>query len=155
MDVRAIPARNAFDLVGAYDVLEHLVEDQAVMREVHAALVPGGGFIATVPQHPWLWSNVDDISCHVRRYRRGELESKLRSAGFEVIFSSSYGVTLPPLMLASRLVSAQRAIAQQFDPPAAANAALRLALNAEVALTLKGVVWPIGGSRVAVARKAA
>jgi SAM-dependent methyltransferase len=155
MDARAIPARNAFDLVGAFDVLEHIVQDETVIREVHAALVPQGGFIAAVPQHPFLWSSIDEVSHHVRRYRRGELEGKLRSAGFEIIYSSSYTMTLLPLMAASRLMSSnrQRSPTREFDLPVAANAALRLLLNAEVALTLRGMAWPVGGSRVVVARK--
>ena len=74
LDARKIPVRAAFDLVGAFDVLEHIAEDGAVMREVYSALVPGGGFLVAVPQHPALWSRADDIGRHVRRYCRGELE---------------------------------------------------------------------------------
>jgi SAM-dependent methyltransferase len=157
MDARAIPARNAFDLVGAFDVLEHIVEDERVIREVHAVLEPGGGFIAAVPQHPLLWSDIDDVSCHVRRYRRGELEGKFRAAGFEILFSSSYTVTLLPLLVASRLMGSsfryQRPLTREYRLSRRINAALRLLLTAEVALTLKGMPWPVGGSRIVVARR--
>ena len=160
MDARKIPARAAFDLIGAFDVLEHIAEDEAVMREIHAALVPGGGFIAAVPQHPALWSRADDISHHVRRYCRRELEGKLREAGFEILFSTSYVTTLLPLMIAGRFLSGRRndediheIARREFDIHPLLNAGLRRVLDAEVAMTLKGISWPVGGSRVVVARK--
>ena len=73
------------------------------MRGIRAATQTGGGTIIAVPQHPWLWSRADDIAYHQRRYRRGELEAKLRRNGFEVLFSSSFTALLLPLMAASRL----------------------------------------------------
>ena len=158
MDARNIPVRVAFDLIGAFDVLEHILEDENVMREVHAALVPGGGFIASVPQHPVLWSQADAAAHHVRRYRRGELEEKLRSAQFEVLFSSSYASIVLPLMAASRFAKRQpvadgKTVVHELSIHPALNALLRAALNAEVGITLRGWAWPLGGSRVVVARK--
>jgi SAM-dependent methyltransferase len=157
MDARHIPACEAFDLIGAFDVLEHIAEDENVLREVHAALVPGGGFIAAVPQHPALWSEADDLAHHVRRYRRGELERKLRSAQFEILFSSSYASVVLPLMAASRFKSRRRAadklVVHELSVHPFLNAILRAALDVEVSLTLKGLGWPVGGSRIVVARK--
>jgi len=74
-DARAIPAREEFDVVGAFDVIEHIPEDETVLRAMRTCLRPGGGAIVTVPQHPWLWSPFDDAAHHCRRYRRGELEA--------------------------------------------------------------------------------
>ncbi|WP_407151419.1 class I SAM-dependent methyltransferase [Bradyrhizobium sp. ORS 86] len=158
MDARRIPARNAFDLIGAYDVLEHIVEEELVISEVHAALTDGGGFIAAVPQHPALWSDADEAAHHVRRYRRGELERKLRAAGFDILFSSSYASVVLPLMAANRLRPRLRkprgeAVAHELSVSPALNALLRTALNTEVSLTLSGWAWPVGGSRVVVARR--
>lgn len=159
MDARQIPAREAFDLIGAFDVLEHIFEDEAVMREVYAALVPGGGFIAAVPQHPALWSQADVVAHHVRRYCRGELERKLQSAGFEIMFSTSYASVVLPLMALSRLrrrrpAPDENAVIHELSVPAALNAILRWVLNFEVGLSLGGWAWRIGGSRVVVARRA-
>jgi SAM-dependent methyltransferase len=158
MDARRIPARNAFDLIGAFDVLEHISEDETVMQEVYAALVPGGGFLAAVPQHPSLWSLADDVAHHERRYRRGELERKLRAAHFEILFSSSYTSLVLPLMVASRFTIRRSAengtvTRRELVMPPALNGILRRVLEAEVSLTLKGLAWPVGGSRVVVARK--
>jgi SAM-dependent methyltransferase len=157
MDARAIPARSAFDLIGAFDVLEHIEDDQAVLREIHAALVPGGGVIVTVPQHPRLWSAADDIAFHVRRYRRGEMEQKLTAAGFRVVRSTSYTALLLPLFALSRLVrktkpkTTDEFAAAEFHISAPVNAVLHAITALEVSLTLAGVSWPAGGSRVVVA----
>jgi SAM-dependent methyltransferase len=157
MDARRIPARATFDLIGAFDVLEHILEDENVMREVHAALVPGGGFIASVPQHPALWSQADIVAHHVRRYRRGELERKLRSAQFEILFSSSYSSVVLPLMAVSRFIrrrpASDKIVVHELNVHPILNTILRRALDAEVSFTLKGMAWPLGGSRIVVARK--
>src|SRR5256885_5971524 len=75
MDARHIPAREAFDLTGAFDVIEHIAEDEAVLCELRGATRPGGGVIIAVPQHPWMWSRADDVAFHQRRYAKGELEA--------------------------------------------------------------------------------
>src|SRR5262249_54367817 len=88
MDARAIPVLNAFDLTGAFDVVEP--DDEAVQRGLRRATVMGGGTIIAVPQHPSLWSRADEIGHHQRRYRLRELEAKLRRSGFDILFSSSH-----------------------------------------------------------------
>lgn len=163
MDARAIPARHAFDLIGAFDVLEHIEADEAVMHEVHSVLVPRGGFMIAVPQHPWLWSKIDQHSHHVRRYRRGEAERKLETAGFEILFSTSYATVLVPFVLARRLSASgeadseglRRTVQRELRPHPFLNNALRAVLEVEVSLSLRGLKWPMGGSRVMVARKRA
>jgi SAM-dependent methyltransferase len=73
VDARHIPCVDVFDLTGAFDVIEHIADDEAVLRGMRAATRPGGGTIIAVPQHPWLRSHADDIAHHQRRYRRGDL----------------------------------------------------------------------------------
>ena len=68
MDARETPYEDHFDVVGAFDVLEHIDDDTRVLAEIHRALHPGGGLLLTVPQHKWLWSRQDELACHVRRY---------------------------------------------------------------------------------------
>jgi SAM-dependent methyltransferase len=161
-DARAIPFRAAFDLAGAFDVLEHVVEDEAIIAGVRAALVDNGVFLAAVPQHPTLWSAADDVAHHVRRYQRGELEAKLARNGFEVLFSSSYAVVLLPLMAVSRRASrksgaseeeSRRLVESELQVSSVVNRMLSAMLHAEVALTQRGMRWPIGGSRVVVSRR--
>jgi SAM-dependent methyltransferase len=156
MDATKVPAKSAFDLTGAFDVIEHVADDWAVLRGLRQATPKGGGTIIAVPQHPWLWSNADEVDRHQRRYRRGELETKLRQSGFEILFSSSYTSILLPLMAASRLklfsTSADRDLAHEVAVGPVGNALLKSILRIEVRMTLAGFRWPVGGSRVVVAR---
>ncbi|ANK88031.1 MULTISPECIES: class I SAM-dependent methyltransferase [unclassified Rhizobium] len=160
-DGRNLPFDSTFDLAGAFDVLEHIAEDEAVLAGINRVLAPGGTLIATVPQHPFLWGPADEVAHHERRYRRGELEAKLRTAGFDIVFSTSYTAILLPLMILSRLLAKRnasggdmRAIARkEFEISKALNGLLKRTLSLEVTLTERGLRWPVGGSRVVVARK--
>ncbi len=156
MDARVIPAVEAFDLTGAFDVMEHVADDEAVLRGLRRTTRTGGGTIIAVPQHPSLWSRADEIGHHQRRYRRGELEIKLRRNGFDILFSSSFTAVLLPLMAASRLKARAKPgdadIEREFALSPAVNAVFTAILRAEVRLTLAGLRWPAGGSRVVVAR---
>ena len=90
MDARSIPFVDHFDVIGAFDVLEHIEEDEIVLAQIRRALKPGGGLLLTVPQHPWLWSWTDDYSYHVRRYTAESLHAKLSRAGFDILLSTSF-----------------------------------------------------------------
>ncbi len=147
MDARAIPTAEAFDVIGAFDVLEHIDDEKAVLTAMHRALRPGGGIILTVPQHPWLWSGTDEAAHHKRRYRRGELEEKVETAGFRVLLSGSYTTLLLPLMILSRLNRRSNTLRREFEVSPLVNGVLKAVLNLEVTLTLAGFRFPAGGSR--------
>jgi SAM-dependent methyltransferase len=156
MDARAIPYREAWDVIGAFDVLEHIREDDAVIRAVHAALRPGGGFLLTVPQHPSLWSQMDELACHQRRYRAEDLHRQLHQAGFQIRRSSSFVTLLLPLMMLAR----RRArTTEKYDPMQELqiapwlNRCLEYTLKLERRLIRAGVNLPIGGSRLILAIK--
>lgn len=84
-DFRHIPlVDSSMDLVTALDTLEHIVEDDQALREIHRVLKPGGHVFIFAPAFPSLWGKQDDISHHVRRYQRGELEAKVLLAGFSI-----------------------------------------------------------------------
>lgn len=157
MDARHIPFVSEFDSVGAFDVLEHIEEDRQVLSQIHKALNPGGILILTVPQHNWLWSPVDDYACHVRRYSARELHDKLKDTGFEILRSSSFVTSLLPAMLISRFI--QKLKAKDSNPSAGLNISSWLnwifekILNAEIHLIRCGINYPLGGSRLVVARK--
>ena len=156
MDARNIPASGVFDLTGAFDVIEHIAEDEAVLRGLRSATQTGGGTIIAVPQHPWLWGHSDEIAHHQRRYRRGELEEKLTRNGFEVLFSSSFTALLLPLMVASRLgeIGKKRNddIFHEFRISPFVNRLFTAISRAEIRMTLAGLNWPLGGSRIVVGR---
>ncbi len=105
MDARKMPFKEEeFDIVGAFDVLEHIEEDEVIMNNVYKILKQKGLLFITVPQHKWLWSTQDEASYHKRRYTRKEIVDKLSKANFNIIFASSFVFFLLPLMFLSRLI---------------------------------------------------
>jgi len=156
MDCRRIPFDSEFDVVCAFDVLEHVDEDEAALTSMFRAVHPGGGIIVSVPQHPWLWSAGDDFAHHKRRYRRDELKKKLAVAGFEILRVTSFVTLLLPLMALSR--SRQRD-PRTYDPtseyraPRAIDRAMETLLESERWLIRRGVSLPAGGSLIGVARR--
>jgi SAM-dependent methyltransferase len=158
MDARAIPFAAEFDVVGAFDVLEHIEEDELVLAQIFKALRPGGGVLLSVPQHGWLWSRADDHACHVRRYGAAELRRKVEAAGLRVRLATSFVAWLLPLLALSRWRNRRRA-GGDFDPLAelrlggAANAVLEKILDLERASIALGVRYPAGGSLLLVAEK--
>ena len=155
VDARQIPFRSYFDVIGIFDVLEHIENDTTVLEQIGKALVPGGGVLITVPQHQWLWSSVDEAACHVRRYSASELERKVVMAGFEILRSTSFVSLLLPAMLAARLVahnSAANATAE-LSLNRHLNQILRQIMAVEYGFIRRGVNFALGGSRLIVARK--
>lgn len=153
MDARRVRLDSVLDLVGAFDVLEHIPDDRGVIEQIHKALKPGGILIATVPQHPWLWSAADDIAHHQRRYRRGELAAKLHDVGLRVLYQTSFAALTLPLLAAARLRAQKQMIEAEARPPRLVNAALTTVFNVEHALRRVGMPLPLGGSQVVVAAK--
>ena len=157
MDARNIPFEEEFDVIGAFDVLEHIHEDEQVLSRMYRAARAGGGVILTVPQHPFLWSRQDEHACHVRRYTSTELRSKLERAGFTVTQISSFVSLLLPVLAVARL--RHRSVAAEFDPleelrmGRAMNAVLDRVMDFERVLIQLGVAFPAGGSLLVVGTK--
>ena len=158
MDARAIPYVEHFDIIGLFDVLEHIEGDAQVLAQSHRALRRGGGLIITVPQHKFLWSQYDEHAHHVRRYGAPELKMKVVQAGFRIVMMTSFVSLLLPLMLLSRLV--RRSPRADFDVLAelrvgrAVNFLLEAVLALERALIMLGIRFPAGGSLLLIARRA-
>lgn len=157
VDARALPYESQFDVTCAFDVLEHVNEDDAVLAGMMRATVPGGGLIVTVPQHRWLWGPMDELAHHVRRYRRGELLDKIRRAGFRIELATSFVSLLLPAMAATRMRLRLRPgpvdLAAQLVPGRALNAVLLRVMDLERGLIGRGLRFPAGGSLLVVARK--
>ena len=105
IDILALPFRDEFDIVGAFDVLEHVEDDEKALAEANRALKRGGTLVLTVPAHQFLWSRHDEASHHKRRYSRSDLMAKLERSGFTVNKVTYYMFFLFPVMAAMRLLS--------------------------------------------------
>jgi len=157
MDARHIPFRDEFDVIGAFDVLEHVKEDEEVLSQIYQATRKGGGILVTVPHHRFLWSQVDEHARHMRRYSSRELKDKVRRAGFDVVKLTSFVSTLLPLLVVSRF--RQRLSAKESDPGSEfrigsfLNATFERMMDAERFLVRSGISFPVGGSLLLVARR--
>lgn len=157
MDARDLPYVDHFDVVGAFDVLEHIAEDEQVLAAIYKALRPNGSLILTVPQHPWLWSRQDESACHVRRYTATELRHKVAAAGFISLYETSFISLLLPIMWLSRQQKSRTT--EENDPMSelrigrVTNWLLSTIMTVERKLIQLGVRFPAGGSLLLVARK--
>jgi len=151
MDARRIPFRDEFDVVAAFDVIEHIEEDAQVLGGMFAACRSGGGVIVTVPQHAWLWSERDERARHRRRYARRDLLRKLAAAGFQRPWATSFVSLLLPLMVLSR--RRRLSASDELEIGGATNRALGAVMALERALIAAGLRLPAGGSLLAVAHK--
>jgi SAM-dependent methyltransferase len=147
-------------LLGLFDVLEHMDDDVAVLRFLASVLSPGGVLVLTVPAHPFLFDEMDEIAHHRRRYRRRELRDKLRAAGFHVRMLTHFMAPLVPALVllrgAGRLFSrghdahARRDV--EFRVVPVFNGAMRALLALEQ-LVLRVLPLPFGSSILAVAMR--
>ena len=74
----------AFQVVCAFEVLEHIPEDQATIAEIARVLRPGGAFFVSVPVNPALFTDFDHVCGHVRRYDAGALAAQLAAVGLHI-----------------------------------------------------------------------
>ena len=160
LDARAMTYEGVFDLVAAFDVLEHIDDDTGVLRGLYRAARPGGVLLVTVPQHPWLWSRADHDARHVRRYTRGQLVSRVTQAGFTPLRTTSFVTLLLPLMVLSRWGErlerrAEHDTLDDLVPPTLINSMFERVLALERFAIRRGVDLPAGGSLVLVATKPA
>lgn len=82
----------AFDLVGAFDVVEHVADDEAVFSEIARVLKPGGALLLSVPLHADRWTEFDAAVGHHRRYDPEALSGILERHGLRVERSAPFGM---------------------------------------------------------------
>ncbi len=81
-----------FDLVAAFDVIEHVDDDRRVFGELARVLKPGGVLLCSVPLHPSHWTTFDACVGHARRYEPAALQALLSDYGFEIEQSAVFGM---------------------------------------------------------------
>lgn len=105
----ALPFADAsFDLVSAFDVIEHLAPEQLALAEIHRVLRPGGVLLMAVPAYQWAWTDHDIANGHHRRYTRARAVAAVTASGFVVERATYAFAATFPMFAVERL--ARRAL---------------------------------------------
>ena len=143
---------NHYDLIGAFDVIEHIDDDRAALASIAAKLKPGGKFVITVPAHAWMWSAHDVVNHHKRRYSKRRLRQLVEGSPLRLDSIGYFNSLLFPVAVAERLSSRllRKDNADLTLPPAPLNATLERTFAAERHL-IGRLPLPVGLSLFAVA----
>jgi SAM-dependent methyltransferase len=141
-----------FDLVGAFDVIEHIEDDGSALAAIAQCLKPGGKFVATVPAHQWMWSSHDVVNHHHRRYSKKQFRALIDGSPLRLERIGYFNSLLFPVAIAERMASKLRGKddSDLSMPPAPLNAALEKVFATERHL-IGRVPLPPGLSLFAVA----
>lgn len=152
----ALPYEDAsFDLVTGLDVVEHLDDDVAGLKEMHRVLRPRGRALLFVPAFMFLWGVQDDISHHRRRYTLPDLKARLSESGLTVERATYANITFFLPILIGRVImrlTGLRPASENNITIGALNGLLGWILGAE-RWWLRWLSFPFGVSIVCVARR--
>jgi SAM-dependent methyltransferase len=155
----ALPfADGAFDVVAAFDVVEHCADDARAVAELARTLAPGGRMLLSVPAYRWAWSDHDVRAGHHRRYTRRQLVRLVEDAGLTVRRSTHVFGAVFPFFVAERLLRRVRGRAVGTAPstltpvPGPLDRVLMALSDAEARLLARRDV-PFGSSVVLAAVK--
>ena len=156
-----------FDLVTAFDVIEHVDEDEAILREAYRVARPGGILAITTPAFQRLWSYNDVLNGHKHRYTPQELRERVERAGFRIRrltfgFFLVFPMSAPLILLRNQLGQKKQLSSHHFEEDAYQvemepvspwlNILLRGVGRVEAAMVAR-VDLPIGTSLLCVAEK--
>jgi SAM-dependent methyltransferase len=101
----ALPFADAsFDVVAAFDVVEHCESEALAMSELSRVLAPGGRLLLSVPAYQWAWSDHDVRAGHYRRYTKSRLERLVGGAGLTVERSTYAFTAVFPFFVVERVL---------------------------------------------------
>jgi 2-polyprenyl-3-methyl-5-hydroxy-6-metoxy-1,4-benzoquinol methylase len=148
-----------YDVIAAFDVLEHIADDAQVLIQMRERIVPTGRLILTVPAHQSLWSPFDVASGHVRRYSMRTLTRALQASGFQIEYATYFmSVLFPPMWLRRRLLPSEKRdmgalLDSEFQIVPGLNRIAYEVLRREAVATSRRWRLPIGTSLAAIARR--
>jgi SAM-dependent methyltransferase len=162
-DARSLPFGKRFELVGMFDVLEHIPEEYETLQSLREILAPGGRLILTVPAHQFLWSHFDEAAHHCRRYSTAQIRKTLAETGFDIEFASHFMASIFPLVWAFRKFGglgksgspeeARKMTMREFRVVPIINGLLTSIMTLEARWIARGHHLPFGTSLVVVARR--
>ena len=139
----------SFDLLLATDVIEHVDDDVAVLRELRRVAADDARLILTVPAYQWLWSSHDESVHHRRRYTAGRLRERVLATGWApTVETYFFSTVLPPVALL-RTVRTRTGRSGKSDlalPRPTVNRLLELTVRGEARLIERGLRLPAGVS---------
>lgn len=143
-----------YDLIGLFDVLEHIEDDHSTLLNLSDRLKDKGKILVSVPALPWLWSRHDVNHHHFRRYTRGSLKQVAEGAGLKLTYSFYANYFLLPVAIGLRAVKALTRSGSPDDhmPPTWLNRKLYRVFAAERHL-IGRIRMPVGLSVFAVLEK--
>jgi ubiquinone/menaquinone biosynthesis C-methylase UbiE len=148
-------ANNSFNCVTAFDMLEHVKNDDTALQEIYRVLKTKGVVVLTSPAFMWLYDDHDRLNHHYRRYSRSELLKKAYRVGFKIRYISYCNSFLFPLIVGvkyyNRLVKRQGKFNNE-DTPEPLNSILKFIFSSEIYF-LDAVRFPFGLSILAVLEK--
>ena len=145
---------DAFDLVCAFDVLEHVQDDEVAIREMERVCKIGGLICITVPSFDILWSNHDKVNGHFRRYRKLPLLQRFQVSPSLNILEIKYfnSLLFVPILLARKFSnwfgnsrSKTHSDFTKFDTGSLSNKILKAIFSLEIPL-LSVINFPVGVS---------
>lgn len=146
----------AFDLTTALDVVEHLDDDIAGLKEMFRVTKSGGYSLIFVPAFMWLWGVQDDISNHRIRYTKQQIVDRLKAAGYEIERATYANWTFFAPILAGRVLMKLTGIKPESENNINVSALNGIfgKLFASERFWLRNFNFPFGVSIVVVAKKA-
>jgi SAM-dependent methyltransferase len=150
------PYTEQFDLVGAFDVIEHIQQDSESIKALYGVTRKDGFAVFTVPAFQFMWSGHDEVNHHVRRYSRPQFKRILEDAGYRVEYISYYNTFLFPAAFCVRMLHKLMRKREETDLKISKYPFVNTLLAEIFALEkhfMKYMSFPFGLSIVAVCRK--
>lgn len=106
-ELAGVPSHH-YDLIGAFDVIEHVDDDAAALASIATRLKSGGKFVMAVPAHQWMWTAHDVVNHHKRRYSKHALKRLIEASPMKLTKIGYFNSLLFPLAVAERAASKLR-----------------------------------------------
>lgn len=94
----------SFDIICAFDVIEHIENDTLAVYEIQRVLKKDGLFFLTVPAYQFLWSNHDVVNHHFRRYTLSSFRELVNGSGLKITYKTYFNFWLFPPIAFIRLL---------------------------------------------------